>query len=291
MPEWTPQREAAHDWRILYLDAYAAHFADEVADVAWRRGFVVLWHGAGTTGLLQVNDTHLHAKLERDYLNMQALTFAEQQYFDPTDISRSRADVACDVAGTWDHLDHRQVAVGHKNNGLNTSLRGGEDHFLSAAVREVWDAVEGARLRDQIGEEIGEKVASGEYQWSRETIRLLSGRDAAERHLGAYAQEGRELEAAQQEGEPVFEDAPANETDEEKDDRQRARVAGSKAAAEAATGLAPHTIGGKVVPAKESDTEAAKERAEKFAQKKQILEELRENAIHTWTTAGEVPMD
>ena len=60
---------------------------------------------------------------------------------------------------------------------------------------------------------------------------------------------------------------------------RRDRVARSTAAAEAATGLAPHTIGGKVVPAKESDTEAAKAKAEKFAQKKTLLEELREKAV------------
>ena len=214
LPEWTPERAAAKDWRILYLDAYAAHFAQEVVEAAWRRGFVVLWHGAGTTGLLQVNDTHLHAMLERVYLEMEAESFSFQQYWDPTNINRQREDVARDLVSTWAAVDHKKAADGHASNGLTGNLFGpSESYRLRNEVREVWDAVEGDQMRSDIGEEIREKVESGEYRWDWETIQKLSGRDAAERHLGAYAQEGRELEAAQEEGAQVHDDEPANETE------------------------------------------------------------------------------
>ena len=106
-------------------------------EVAFSHGFVLLWHGAGTTGLLQVNDTHLHASFERIYLEMEAESFADQQFWDPTDISRHRADVARDVASTWAALDHKAVCKGRVANGLCHDLEGWEDVHLSRDVREA----------------------------------------------------------------------------------------------------------------------------------------------------------
>ena len=278
LPEWTAERAAAKDWRILYLDAYSAHFADDVVLTAWRHGFVLLWHGAGCTGILQVNDTHLHAGLERIYLEMEAESFAHQLYFDPTDISRSRLDVAFDVAGTWAALDHRGASQGHLSNGLCNRLGGEDDPAMSRDVEDAWVAVGGPQMRLDIGEEIREKVASGEYAWDWATIQKLSGRTSAERILGAYKQEGRELEAAQAEGEAAWEDEPDNETEAEKEDSRQVRVEQRRAEASAATGLAAHDLGGVVVPALEADTEAAKQVAQAFADKRKAMLELKEKA-------------
>ena len=275
LPAWTEERAAAKDWRILYLDAYAAHFAQDVVEIAFSRGFVTLWHGAGTTGLLQVNDTHLHASFERIYMEMEGESFAQQQCLDPTDISRHRADVACDVAATWAALDHRSVAKGHVANALCHDLEGGEDVQLSKDVRDAWIAVDGPAMRREIGEEIRQKVAAGEYRWDWDTIQKLSGRDAAERHLGAYATEGRELEAAQQEGEAVFEDKEAEETEEEKEELKNARSKKRKIEPTAVSSQPSHTIQGTVVPARPTDTEVAKRIAEEFAEKRKIVEQVR----------------
>ena len=278
LPAWTEERAAAKDWRILYLDAYAAHFAQEVVDCAWAHGFVVLWHGAGTTGLMQVNDTHLHASFERIYLEMEAESFAHQQFWDPSDISRHRADVACDVASTWAALDHACAAKGHQSNGLTHDLEGCEDVHLSRDVREAWFAIEGPKLSQEIGAHICAKVAAEEYRWDWETIQVLSGRDAAERHLGAYATEGRELEAAQQEGEPVIEEKAAEETEEEREELKQARTKRRKCESTAEASGPSHVIEGTVVPARESDTEAAKRVAEAFAEKRRVVEQVREAA-------------
>ena len=278
LPNWTPARAAARDWRILYLDAYKAHFAEEVVAAAWERGFVCLWHGAGTTGVMQVDDAHLHASLERIYLDMEAASFSYQQYWNPGNISRSREDVVNDAVSTWSALDHPAVARGHVRNGLTNDLREGQDHLLSRDVREIWDQCGMDKRRRDIQEEIREKVESGEYDWNWETIQLLSGGSAAERRLGSYAQEGQELEAAQQEGEPVFKEESDGETEGEKEDAQQRREAKRKAAALVATGLPAHDIGGVVAPAAEADSEAVKQVAEAFASKKRRLEDLRSAA-------------
>ena len=238
----------------------------------------MLWHGAGATGLLQVNDAHLHAGLERIYLEMESESFAHQQYYDPTDISRTRLDVAVDVASTWAALDHRGASQGHLSNGLCNRLGGEDDPAMSRDVEEAWVAVGGPQMRLDIGEEIREKVASGEYAWDWATIQKLSGRTTAERHLGAYRQEGRELEAAQEEVEHAWQDEPDDETECEKEDRRQARVAQRRAQALVSTGIPAHDLGGVVVPALEADTEAAKQVAQAFADKRKAMLELKEKA-------------
>ena len=67
LEEWKDGR----DWRILYLDAFRAHLDQRVFDTVWDRGYVVLYHGGGTTGVCQVNDTDLHHQFERIYLECE----------------------------------------------------------------------------------------------------------------------------------------------------------------------------------------------------------------------------
>jgi len=87
---WTEARQAANDWRLMFLDAYAPHLTKEVASALWAKGYIPVYHGGGTTGVCQVNDTDLHAAFEREYLNCEALTVLDQQMVSPGDIGRSR---------------------------------------------------------------------------------------------------------------------------------------------------------------------------------------------------------
>ena len=93
---WTPDREASADYRLLYLDAFSAHLTDDVVECAWQRGYYVVFHGGCTTGVSQVNDTDLHAALEREYIDVEAISFYHQQKVDPGNIGRSRQQVQCE---------------------------------------------------------------------------------------------------------------------------------------------------------------------------------------------------
>ena len=59
---------AGRRWRILLCDAFAAHMGSNVRRLAWQRGYIVILHGGGTTGVTQVNDTDLHQHLRRLYV-------------------------------------------------------------------------------------------------------------------------------------------------------------------------------------------------------------------------------
>ena len=50
---------------VVLLDWYAGHRTDEVQEVLRRKGYVLLFHGSGTTPFTQVHDTHLHASVQR----------------------------------------------------------------------------------------------------------------------------------------------------------------------------------------------------------------------------------
>ena len=69
--EWTPEREAANDYRIMLLDVARSHIGREIVDFLWSRGYITLYHYGGITGVLQVNDTDNHAQFEREYLECE----------------------------------------------------------------------------------------------------------------------------------------------------------------------------------------------------------------------------
>ena len=150
LPEWTEEREAAADWRMLYLDTFAAHLTENVRDLAFERGFVVGYHGGGTTGVAQVNDTDLHAAFEREYLDAEMVSFFEQNLVDPGNIGRTRQAVVDDVVGVWRGLDHSEGVRGHKRTGLSVDLSGSEDHLVNRDARVFWDELSFGSVRSRM---------------------------------------------------------------------------------------------------------------------------------------------
>lgn len=60
---------------VVMLDWFAAHLTEQVQDCIRELGHIPLYHGGGVTGLEQINDTHLHAQVQRE---MEALEVQEQ---------------------------------------------------------------------------------------------------------------------------------------------------------------------------------------------------------------------
>ena len=55
LEEWSPSRSRANDYRILFCDAYSAHDSHAIRKLSWSRGYIMLYHGGGTTGVAQVS--------------------------------------------------------------------------------------------------------------------------------------------------------------------------------------------------------------------------------------------
>jgi hypothetical protein len=64
--EWIlPDASVTGESLVVLLDWFSGHLTEEVADIVRRKGHVLLFHGGGTTPFTQVNDTHLHALMQR----------------------------------------------------------------------------------------------------------------------------------------------------------------------------------------------------------------------------------
>ena len=60
-----PVASSTRESLVVLLDWYSAHRTEAVIELIEQRGHVVLWHGGGCTPFTQINDTHLHANLQR----------------------------------------------------------------------------------------------------------------------------------------------------------------------------------------------------------------------------------
>ena len=99
--------------RILMMDSYAAHLTKAVSDLAWRRGYIVLYHYGGTTALAQVNDTRVYAPFSRLYQELETECFLRRQERNGSrDIGRSNQEVIDDICETWRNLTMTKLRQG-----------------------------------------------------------------------------------------------------------------------------------------------------------------------------------
>ena len=204
LPEWTPARTAARDYRILMLDVAKSHCDPAVTNLAWSRGYITLYHYGCTTGVAQVNDTDLHGDFERVYLEAETAAFMHQQYTDPGNITRRPQHVVDDACAVWGALDHQKGCRGHKSVGLSNSLTGEEDCLISREARRFWEALNMPAERLRAIQSIRDRVASGELT-SMEDWRA-KGVVVHPADPGIMMLEGEELQDALGEGEAVYED-------------------------------------------------------------------------------------
>ena len=94
----------------------------------WPRGYIRLSHGGGTTGVAQVNDTHLHSELSRAYQGLEVTATLCNQEFGPQGCPRRPSEdcMAHLVAARRNERLHLRAAQGHTANLLTTALEGSE---------------------------------------------------------------------------------------------------------------------------------------------------------------------
>ena len=157
---WTPQRAAAKDYRVLMVDVATSHCDPSVQELAWSRGYVMLYHLGCTTAVAQVNDTDLHMEFSRLFLEFEQAAFLEAQLYDPGFVGRKAQDVVDDVVATWKALNHMQAVAGHKRVGLTLKLDGSEDHMLRGEAERLWKAVDMPGERRRAIAEVDEAFAA-----------------------------------------------------------------------------------------------------------------------------------
>ena len=199
---WTAERQAARDYRLLYLDVARSHVGDIVVDFAFSRGYIALFHYGCTTPVAQVNDTDNHGEFQRLYVEFEQAAFVQQQLYDPGNIGRTPQQLLNDVVATWRSLNHRACVQGHKRTGLSVALDGSEDHLIARTAREFWLLADMPAERSRAIAEVDAAVATGQVR-SMEDWRVVVRHPESP---GVLCHEGQEFEGELEPNENVWED-------------------------------------------------------------------------------------
>ena len=184
-------------WRLLFLDCYRAHEGDAILRLAWKHRYVVVIHGGGTTGVCQVNDTHLHAALSREYIELEEIDQLQQLRSNAyTCPRRTREDCLRDLALVWrrPHL-HLAAAKGFWQNHLLTHLDGVEDHLVTTEVAGFWIELKMDVVRAEAIQELCRDFEAGFTEWSFEHVYALVSPFPGRGHMDHY-EFGQEDEGA-----------------------------------------------------------------------------------------------
>ena len=182
-------------WRLLFCDRYRAHEGDAIQRLAWRHRFVIVFHGGGTTGVTQVNDTHLHGHLSKAYQELEMAEAFMQLAVEPGACpKRDRAACVRDLASVWRRPDiHIAALAGWKQNCILIALDGSEDRLASSEVKAFWEELGMDKIRQRIIEEVCSECEAGRLEWSFEVVYSLL-EDFREAGFLDWYEEGQEDE-------------------------------------------------------------------------------------------------
>ena len=154
-------------WRILGLDAYGPQMTDNVRRLAWYRGYIVIIHGGGATGITQTNDTDLHQHQRRNYTQKEMAEMARLARLAPGKMPSALVEQCVDwMAEVWsDRRLRDQARKGFKYTGATNALDGSEDHLISREAREFWDKLGMSAKRDAACHDVFVEVSNGSLRW------------------------------------------------------------------------------------------------------------------------------
>ena len=114
---------------IVLLDWFSAHRTPAVIDFIHSRGHVVMYHGGGCTPLTQINDTHLHALVQRIMVQLEnKVAVAKRRDMHMNNAAGiptlKRHEICGIVATMWRMLDHMRIArTGYRQTGPLLPMR------------------------------------------------------------------------------------------------------------------------------------------------------------------------
>ena len=188
------------DWRILLVDDYRAQTTLAVRRAAWHRGYVVVAHGGGTTGVMQVNDTDLHQPLKREYMNLESAEMLDQQRLRPAGVPVPRKqDCIAWMATVWhSRAMHSAVAEGFLKTGQTNSFDRSEDRHICREARVFWDDLHMWRIRDEVIHDIDVEFDADRIAWNYNDVAsiILPFPKRGQRYDVVHSDEGSEPASA-----------------------------------------------------------------------------------------------
>ena len=125
------------NFAIYILDDYSVHVTDEVRKAMLARGYILICIGGGVTGDVQVNDTHYHHALKKEYREKEAALMLKQLEENPHKVpSPSRDDMMRMLCQSWEALEVDPV-MALKSLFILNALDGSEDYLVSDKMFEL----------------------------------------------------------------------------------------------------------------------------------------------------------
>jgi hypothetical protein len=176
LEEWKEGR----DWRIVLGDDMAAHKTDNVWNLCWVRGYVLIIHGGGTTPFEQTPDTDLNEHVRREYGGKEAHLLMEKMRAGENVPKLEREEC---MLLMWQVLSdpklHEQAAKGYKSVGQSVALHGQEDALICREAGIFWrekTTDNYLTMRPKINDEltaVAEEVKSGGLPWTLKDVKRL----------------------------------------------------------------------------------------------------------------------
>ena len=155
---------------------YAPNKTQAVWDCCWGRGYVRVLIGGGLSGCVQVNDTHCHGPLSKDYqaAEMQILMNLSEEFPDYLP-SLSKNDCINILLPLWcSPKRHEYAARGFLDNMLTNALDGSQDALASESIRKLWLDLDMDGFRAQAMCEVTAMVGEG-LEWTSRSVQDLVG--------------------------------------------------------------------------------------------------------------------
>ena len=198
--EWSlPQARDALESIMVMLDWFAAHTADTVRNLITRKGHVLLLHGGGVTGMEQINDTHLHALVQRRMEELETVEFFNQRRDNPSKVARlSRQNIVDIVRQMWLGIPHNRLsATGYRQTGPCLPGDAGVES-LYHALQPFWERLDGDKLRSDAEDYVQNLWREGEISGWQDAQVLIEDH-LPHRHIGEGL-EGIDWEVASESG-------------------------------------------------------------------------------------------
>jgi hypothetical protein len=176
LDEWTEGR----DWRILLADDYAAHKTENVRQLAWSRGYVLIVLGGGTTPVSQTCDTDLNQHVRKAYGVRETQLLLEKMRCGEAVPKISHEESLLLMFETLSNPElHHRASEGYKKTGQSVDLFGKEDALICREAGEFWneETTDGyPSMRSRIDAElaaVADEIETKGIAWSYRDVQRL----------------------------------------------------------------------------------------------------------------------
>ena len=161
--------------RVLYLlDWFAPHQSQLLKDIVAEAGHAILLIGGHLTGLVQVEDTHLHGPMTMYYKRRETASAMQQLRIRPDKLpSTCRQTVMERAYDSYMDVDHSRCSHGFVANGIANALDGSQDCELTPDVLPFWMELDMPSVRRRIMAEVDEALSHGRVTRFEDYVTLL----------------------------------------------------------------------------------------------------------------------